>query len=227
MCLLSIADKFANVKKDGGFLRYFERDKPEDSLDYFRSTANDFANDIEKLHFENQPIFILGDARELPVDNSSIDAIVTSPPYLNRYDYTRIYALELALMGLSDDDVRSIRKNTLKSHVEAIHRHNPDFSSTMLEKIEEELPKRKLSNPQIPKMVVGYFHDMAWNLKEVARVLKPGGFAAYIVGNCRFSGIHVEVDAIISQIAQSYGLEVRDLDCKNSRFICSANQRIW
>ncbi len=34
------------------------------------------------------------DARELPLDNESIDAVITSPPYLNNIDYTRAYALE-------------------------------------------------------------------------------------------------------------------------------------
>ena len=211
LCLLSIADKFADVKKDGGFLRYFERDKPKDVLDYFRTVAVDFAEDIGKLQFDISPTFSLGDARDLPVEDSTVDAVVTSPPYLNRYDYTRIYALELALMGLSDDDVRAIRKKTLKSHVEAKHQHNSDLSSTLFDEVEDELPKRELSNPQIPTMITGYFHDMAWNIKEVARVLKPGGFTAYVVGNCRFSGIHVEVDAIIGQIAQSYDLEVEEI----------------
>jgi len=211
LCLLSIADKFADVKKDGGFLRYFERDKPDDILDYYRSVVIDYAADFDKLDFDYPPVFALGDARELPIGESTIDAIITSPPYLNRYDYTRIYALELALMGLSDDDVRSIRKDTVKSHVEAKHRPCPDLSSSLFSEVESELPKRELSNEKIPEMVSGYFHDMAWNIKEVARVLRPNGFAAYVVGNCRFSGIHIEVDVILGQIAESFGLKVETI----------------
>jgi SAM-dependent methyltransferase len=60
-------------------------------------------------------------------------------------------------------------------------------------------------------MISGYFHDMAWNIQEIARVLKPGGFAAYVVGNCRFSGVHVEVDAILAQIGESFGLDVEEI----------------
>lgn len=211
LCLLSIADKFADVKKDGGFLRYFEREKPESILDYYRKVVIDFAEDFTKLTFESVPEFILADARKIPFDDGSIDTVITSPPYLNRYDYTRIYALELAMLGISDEEVRSIRKKTLKSHIEAKHQICPDFSSKIFDTIESDLPQQELSNPKIPEMVIGYFHDMAWNLKEVARVLRPNGFAAYVVGNCRFSGIHVEVDAILGQIAESYGLTVETI----------------
>ncbi len=42
---------------------------------------------------------------KLPLRASeSIDAVITSPPYCNRYDYTRTYALELAYLGVSDTE---------------------------------------------------------------------------------------------------------------------------
>jgi DNA modification methylase len=34
--------------------------------------------------------------------DTQYDAIITSPPYCNRYDYTRTYALELALLGTTE-----------------------------------------------------------------------------------------------------------------------------
>ena len=34
---------------------------------------------------------------------NSFEAIVTSPPYCNRYDYTRTYALELAMLGIGEE----------------------------------------------------------------------------------------------------------------------------
>ena len=36
------------------------------------------------------------------LDDGTYSAIVTSPPYCNRYDYTRTYALELALLGANE-----------------------------------------------------------------------------------------------------------------------------
>jgi DNA modification methylase len=229
LCLLSICDRFAHVKKDGGFLRYVDKDIPVDFFETFKQTALDFAKDSENHPYsaKHTPEFKIGDARSLSLEDESISVIVTSPPYLNRYDYTRIYAIEMAIMGLSDEEVKRIRKDTLKSHIEAKHRPCPELKSTILSIVEEELPKRKLSNAKIPEMVSGYFHDMAWNIKDVARVLEPGGFAAYVVGNCRFSGIHVEVDAIIGQIGESFGLEVEEILIAKTRGSSAQQVRVY
>jgi hypothetical protein len=211
LCLLHITDKFADVKKDGGFLRYFEREKPENILEFFLTTARSFANDVEEAPMVKTPQFEIADSRSIGLQDGSVDSVITSPPYLNRYDYTRIYSLELAMMGLSDEEVRKIRKDTIKSHVEARHRVFPELKSKIFDEINAEIPNRELSNPQIPNMISGYFHDMAWNINEISNSLKPGGFACYVVGNCRFSGIHVEVDSILGQIGESVGLHVEDI----------------
>ncbi len=49
---------------------------------------------------------------------NSIDFVVTSPPYVNRYDYTRTYALELAFLGCSEEKVKHLRQTMLSCTVE-------------------------------------------------------------------------------------------------------------
>ena len=39
-------------------------------------------------------------------DSESFDCLITSPPYCNRYDYTRTYALELAMLGIGEEELR-------------------------------------------------------------------------------------------------------------------------
>ena len=48
----------------------------------------------------------------------SYNAIITSPPYCNRYDYTRTYALELALLGANEDALRKMRQTMISCTVE-------------------------------------------------------------------------------------------------------------
>jgi len=43
---------------------------------------------------------------------------ITSPPYCNRYDYTRTYALELALLGFDESQVIKLRQEMLSCTVE-------------------------------------------------------------------------------------------------------------
>ena len=48
----------------------------------------------------------------------SIDAVITSPPYANRYDYTRTYALELAWLGYDNRSISELRQRLLSATVE-------------------------------------------------------------------------------------------------------------
>ena len=42
-----------------------------------------------------------------------IDLVVTSRPYCNRYDYTRMYAIEFAYLGVSADQLKQFRQELL------------------------------------------------------------------------------------------------------------------
>lgn len=44
------------------------------------------------------------------LETASFDGLITSPPYANRYDYTRTYALELAMLGVDEIGLRSLRQ---------------------------------------------------------------------------------------------------------------------
>ena len=48
----------------------------------------------------------------------TFDAIITSPPYANRYDYTRTYALELAAMNVGEQGIKQLRQAMLSCTVE-------------------------------------------------------------------------------------------------------------
>ncbi|HHN45829.1 MAG TPA: site-specific DNA-methyltransferase [Planctomycetes bacterium] len=48
----------------------------------------------------------------------SYDCLITSPPYCNRYDYTRTYALELALLGIDEMGLTNLRQKMLSCTVE-------------------------------------------------------------------------------------------------------------
>ena len=52
------------------------------------------------------------------LETVSYGAVVTSPPYCNRYDYTRTYALELAMLGLTQAEVSNLRQEMLSCTVE-------------------------------------------------------------------------------------------------------------
>ena len=66
------------------------------------------------------PQITLGSCLEIlpTLENQNIDVVLTSPPYCNRYDYTRTYALELVFLGNAHTDITNLRQRMLSCTVE-------------------------------------------------------------------------------------------------------------
>ena len=155
------------------------------------------------------------------------DVILTSPPYCNRYDYTRTYALELALLGVNEAGLLKLRQEMLSCTVENrakdLLRMNPAWKSAVAAADEHELlqsilryleSQRELdllNNTGIPRMVRGYFYEMACVIAECARVLKPGAPLIMVNDNVRYAGASVSVDIILSEIAQKIGFDIESI----------------
>jgi DNA modification methylase len=164
--------------------------------------------------------------------NESVHVVLTSPPYCNRYDYTRTYALELAFLGYGDEHVKRLRQSMLSCTVEnrgkstelmdiyARHKAPQRFMeiervyqrqqalNEVLDCLETQRRAGQLNNPNITRMVRNYFHEMCFVIAELARVLLPGGKVFMVNDNVRYGGEEVPVDLILSDIAGDFGLEV-------------------
>jgi len=167
---------------------------------------------------------------ELPkLETGFFDFTVTSPPYCNRYDYTRTYALELVYLGYDNEQVRNLRQSMLSCTVENKEKVNylsrfysemgraDTFDSVMsvynqcnamteVNSILEELNKlEKLNNNNIPRMVKNYFLEMCFVIYEMARVTKSRGYCVMVNDNVRYGGEEIPVDLILSEFAENFG----------------------
>jgi len=158
---------------------------------------------------------------------ASYDALITSPPYCNRYDYTRTYALELALLGVDEKGLAKLRQDMLSCTVENRAKDllalNPEWETalaaadehSLLQNILEYLCSQKelnlLNNNGIPRMVRGYFYEMACVIFEAARVLKAGAPLLMVNDNVRYSGVSISVDIVLSEIAESLGFRTDEI----------------
>jgi len=210
--LLSIVEQIAYAKKDGGFLRMVPSKKIPEFKEVLFSKFNEMLTDIEystNLQNNVRSEAVLGDARQTCFLGESFNAVITSPPYLNRHDYTRVYILELAIGFLkSDDEIKELRYKTLRSHVEAKNFFTCDGYKEPIElkEIIKKLEKKSLPNKQVISMIRGYFEDMYLVLKEVVKVIKRGGFTAFVIGDVRYGGILIPVSDILIEIGNSLGL---------------------
>jgi DNA modification methylase len=161
------------------------------------------------------------------VGNESIDIVVTSPPYCNRYDYTRTYALELAMLGIDEKNLLTLRQAMLSCTVENKEKDllsiNPAWGGVLsicenqelLQKILKYLYYKKeeksLNNNGIPRMVKGYFYEMACVIFELYRVLSFGGEVVMVNDNVRYAGASISVDLILSDIAAKIGFQIEEI----------------
>jgi len=156
------------------------------------------------------------------MDSDSIDAVLTSPPYANRYDYTRTYALELVYPGCNDGNVKQLRQDMLSCTVENKSKQEQlyDFYKDMereveFNSIESVFYKQEglqeildvldtyqaqgiLNNAGIASLVRNYFYEMCFVVYELARILKPGGTIVMVNDNVRYAGEEVPVDDSMS-----------------------------
>ena len=154
-------------------------------------------------------------------------AVMTSPPYCNRYDYTRTYALELAMLGLTQTEVSSLRQEMLSCTVENREKdllkicpqwtpfievaNQQKLLQAIYAYLEHEKASGVLNNNGIPRMVRGYFSEMACVIGECARVLKPNSRLFMVNDNVRYAGVSISVDTILSDIAQTLGFAVEKI----------------
>lgn len=68
--------------------------------------------------------------------------------------------------------------------------------------------KKNTEDIRVPRMLKGYFADLFYSLKEIARVLRRGGRAAIVIGNVQYAGICLPVDEIAGKLGQRAGLEL-------------------
>ena len=188
--------------------------------------------------------FIEGSALfEIPkLGDSTLNGVITSPPYCNRYDYTRIYALELVFLGCNEDKIKYLRQALLSCTVESkskisLLRKSYEQSNKLerfhyimkkinsnatFKEIMKALNTRKthgdLNNNGVINMIEGYFTELAFVYAELYRVCKNGAFIAIVNDNVRYGGEIIPVDYLSTSFAEQFGFKPIKIYClKNQK----------
>jgi hypothetical protein len=136
---------------------------------------------------------ITGSSAALPLQDSSIDLILTSPPYLTRIDYAVAYSRELAVLGVDISRDRTLRAGLMGTTL--IRRVNPysgvfgDVATQLLLKISKH--ESKASSGYYLKQARQYLDDLCLGFDEVTRVSKAGARLCMVVQDSYYKDIHV------------------------------------
>jgi len=222
LLFFSILEPCSFTSKDGQFLRLVNGRKTANPEEALEKKVNEVERDIRLIsglrwsRAIQSPAVYCGDARDLsdiPFDRQPT-AIITSPPYANRYDYTRTYSLELCFHFVRDfAELKALRFGILRSHIEVKVDPHEEPPHPAVKEVVDLLRERgkALNNPRIPDMLTGYFVDMQKVIREWSRVLAPNGKVAMVVDNVRFEGELLPVDLVLSEMAEEAGFQVEEI----------------
>lgn len=120
----------------------------------------------------------LTDSRQLGfIEDASIDLLVTSPPYANTYDYYLYHKHRMNWLGLN--------------WREAMH---------------DEIGSRNKHSSKKEEIDL-YVSDMQQSFVHFARILKPGAYAIFIIGDSVIRDVLHKADDIVRNIAEPLGFE--------------------
>jgi tRNA G10 N-methylase Trm11 len=144
----------------------------------------------------------VGDARSLPLPDSSVDAVITSPPYLNAIDYLRGHRMALVWFGFELDRLREIRGTSIGTE----RGLNVAGDRALAEDLAARIGDLDRLPPRQTRMALRYVLDMLAVMEETARVLREDGVATLVVGNSSIRGVFLANDKAISACARHAGL---------------------
>ncbi len=252
--LLCVLESISYTRKDGQYLRWdyrsgrrngknpFDKGKILSFDEAIVEKLNEIKDDMDREEGEDDLFSVIqkdiqtgavnllkGSCLEvLPkLGSRTYSGIITSPPYCNRYDYTRTYALEHALLGVNDIGLAGLRQAmlscTVENRVKSLIDLNPAWQTAIgicddlpllqgiLNYLDYKKDKKELNNSGIARMVRGYFYEMACVIQECYRVLDKDGMMFMVNDNVRYAGAAISVDTILSKIAKDIGFQIEKI----------------
>lgn len=203
---------------------------PKAALDKVMGNIN---NDEVEANISNVKSSIYNSTSELMthLKDGSIDLVVTSPPYLNNFDFaemTRMYLYfwEMASSwGEITDRVRSrLIVNTttgLKGHKDIQESYRSTLSSAILTDADESVKQlrskrsEKAGKKEYDLLVYPYMSQMQSVIRECRRVLSSGSPFHMMVSDAALYGVHLPAPQWLAQIMRESGYT--DVECEMVR----------
>lgn len=165
----------------------------------------------------------LDDSRVLrTVSDNSVDLVITSPPYVNNYDYADATRMELTYWYELNNwgELQNVVKNDLiracTQHVAHVKNFVDEyFDSDILYPIKDdlfnkfkELEKERLNHggkKNYHLLVLAYFKDISETFKSLRRVCTSDADICFVIGDSAPYGIYIPVDEWMGKIAIHHG----------------------
>ncbi|HZQ51210.1 MAG TPA: DNA methyltransferase [Bryobacteraceae bacterium] len=216
LAILKTIRAFSRLIPTGGWLSWSEnRANSRSIMSILAANIQEMIEDVANCPHPRKGGYnaTVADARELPDPDEMYSAVISSPPYPNRHDYTRVFGVELMFGFVNWSQTRSLRYQCFESHPEA-HPRRPDFTKYTTPKTLLKLMRileGKEVDSRVIRMLNGYFLDTYLCLRETARVCQRGARLAFVIGNVQYGGQPIPVDELVAEIGEQVGLRCQRL----------------
>lgn len=215
LALFSAIPSVSLARATGGWLKWVDNCETSEFLllNYNRQVESMLADVREAKSPKVKNTATLGDVRCMAVKDSEFNTIITSPPYPNRHDYTRVFGVELMYGFLDWEGTRAVRLQSFHSHPESKPIRPEHFKYIQPQLLENSLKviKKHCRERRILSMLDGYFVDLYCSLREMKRVCSKGGNIAIVLGNAQYYGEQLLVDEIAAHIGEQIGLRCNEI----------------
>lgn len=154
-------------------------------------------------------IFV-GSSTNLPINSSSVDFVLTSPPYCTRIDYGVATFPELAILCVEGNhEINSIRRGlmgttTVPKSVDGVISNLGTQCMAFLEAVNAH--ESKASKTYYFKNFLQYFQSLNDSIDEIDRILKDNARLVCVVQDSYYKNLHCDLPKLVIEMAEMKGL---------------------
>jgi hypothetical protein len=171
------------------------KDNDFDVMSEFIRASQILSNKLKHNSRSWQSRVMRGDARKLRLPDQHVDAIITSPPYLNAIDYMRGHRLALVWLGHSIPELRTVRTKSIGTEKS----HRPSAA-------ERFVRNHSLAPGETQRLVEQYLRDIGMFAREIKRVAKKRAPVCIITANSNIRGTEIHTNLLVQAAAEGAGL---------------------
>ena len=205
----SIIPECSRTEKRKRYPRVILNKKGVDPVEAMGKKVAQAEEDIErspyKVSMENLPHVFMGDTSLVSLERAPT-VTITSPPYPDKIDYTRSYALELCFHFVKDfREFKEMRHTLLRSHIES-RVEKEESPHPAIEEVVNKLKEKNIT--KIPEMLIGYFQDMRKAIKAWFDLTGESAQVVLVLENLVYDTESIPVDLILCDIGDETGFTV-------------------
>lgn len=226
LCLLAFASILVDVSNGGydpslGYRRDSDGEIIENEANVYKAFQDkllSFVTDVEKKAVNRvteygDSLVMVSDGENHPaLSPQSVDLLVTSPPYVNNMNYVRQTRPHLYWLDYwADRSRKKFEDNMMGSYWQVVRKHEIDteYPTETLDSVVDEITRKEperehLGGPGWARYVKRYFNDTGHAFEQHYKLLSPGSYAVYVVGNSVIKGVNVPTGEILAEMVDKH-----------------------